>query len=80
MAQQTAVEWLLENLPKSAKIKLTDEGIKEYLKIREQAKAMEKEQIKQAHYHNRCINNKTYECTKKAIEDAEIYYNETYNK
>jgi len=43
MAQQTAVEWFFENLLKS------EPDILEWQKIFEQAKAMEKEQIIEAH-------------------------------
>jgi hypothetical protein len=60
MAQQTAVEWLFMTLA------LTP--MTEWYNVLEQAKAMEKEQIKNAFSRY------------KDDEDAEDYYNETYNK
>jgi hypothetical protein len=71
--QQTAVEWLLENLPKSVKIKLTNESISEYIQIREKAMEIEKEQIVNAHLDGQSLIS----CKD---EYAEQYYNETYNK
>jgi CHAD domain-containing protein len=66
----TAVEWLLKNL----KDKLS---IEQANAIISQAKAMEKEQIIKARIHGD-LNGKC----KIALcnEDAEKYYNETYNK
>ena len=40
----------------------------------------EKDQIIHAHAHHRCVNDKTMECTIKAYENAEQYYNQTYNE
>ena len=82
MAQQTAVEWLLENMPKSVKIKLTDEGIKEYLQIREQAKAMEKEQIVNASSISYSAGQEYHMLKNNKLPErfAEQYYNETYRK
>ena len=72
MAQQTAVEWLSERLirmiPTISPIYKYD--IKEYV---EQAKAMEKEQIKDAFKHGEIPP--LFD-----ILSAEQYYNETYNK
>jgi hypothetical protein len=67
MAQQTAVEWLIEQCPRI-------ETIVAY-NILEQAKAMEKEQITQAHLFG-LLRPIEMEATKQ----AEQYYNETYNK
>ena len=65
MAQQTAVEWLIEQCPRI-------ETIVAY-NILEQAKAMEKEQIINAHNEGIWIEGK-------AFDEGEQYYNETYNK
>jgi hypothetical protein len=75
--KQTAVEWLInelsfiqnlsdEEMTKSQKSILTTSIIK-------QAKAMEKEQIENAH------GLKYYDITEEVI-NGEQYYNETYNK
>ena len=37
-----------------------------------------KQEILLTHIHNRCSQDKTYECTIKAIEDAENYYNDNF--
>jgi hypothetical protein len=65
MSKQTAVEWLAENyLPLKRGIELEHENT---VKVVQQAKAMEKEQIIDSlHYFG--------------IERAEQYYKETYNK
>lgn len=66
MAQQTAVEWLVEQLPL-----IQQEGLRDII---EQAKAMEKKQIMNA-------NTDGYEEAQRYGEtSAEDYYNETYNK
>ena len=67
MAQQTAVEWLVEQLV-DTKFK---ENATKY--ILEQAKQMEKEQIVDAHYQGYRNNIGT-------TEVSEQYYNETYGK
>lgn len=66
MEQQTSVEWLAE---KTAELGYVSSN------ILEQAKAMEKEQITQAHLLG-LIRSLEMEATKQ----AEQYYNETYNK
>ena len=71
--KNTAVEWLFQKLWDEPKNKLT------WYAILKQAKQMEKEQIMMAHCHNRCLNNKTYECSIKAFENSEQYFNETFN-
>jgi hypothetical protein len=69
MAQQTAVEWLFDQMPLEWTIKGSAK------KILEQAKAMEKEQIMDAYW------NGTIDIDKKdALIEAEIFYKETYNK
>jgi hypothetical protein len=68
MKQQTAVTWLLNNLKGQL-------NIDEVSNIIDQAKAMEKEQIKDAYFNSAsdilCIPNGIK-------ENAEKYYNETY--
>jgi hypothetical protein len=67
MKKQTAVEWLMEQILPTISIRLSDTYIKE---IKDQAKAMERDQIMIAHYvgsspritHNNSIH----------------YYSETY--
>jgi hypothetical protein len=44
----------------------------------DQALENHKGEILFAHMHNRCSQEQTYECSIKAIEDAENYYNETF--
>jgi hypothetical protein len=66
MEQQTSVEWLAE---KTAELGYVSSN------ILEQAKAMEKEQITQAHLLG-LIRSLEMEATKQ----AEQYYKETYNK
>ena len=67
MAQQTAVEWLIE--------KQMDAGIGIPKAWREQAKAMEKEQIKNAYWNGTTDMDK-----EDALIMAEDYFNEYYNK
>jgi DNA polymerase III psi subunit len=45
MEKQTAVEWLLNNLLSTALLRLTKDEHHLYKELKEQAKAMEKEQI-----------------------------------
>lgn len=69
MAQQTALEWFLANLPhrfKNALITACEEEIEEALR-------MEKEQIVDAHYQG-------YRSDIGTTEVSEQYYNETYKK
>ena len=73
--KQTAVEWLVEQLKERGYAGEFPPHL-----LFEQAKQMEKEQIMMAHCHHRCLNNKTYECSIKAFENSEQYYNETYKK
>jgi hypothetical protein len=69
MAQQTALEWLIEQCPRI-------ETIVSY-NILEQAKAMEKEQIEKA-FNEGMSNSVDYFGS--GVEESEKYYNETYNK
>jgi hypothetical protein len=75
MAQQTAVEWLIDRLlDGSLRFEETDMGFLISMDNDEieQAKAMEKEQIIEAYAIGR---DRT-----RSYEQAKIYYNETYNK
>jgi hypothetical protein len=72
MKKETAVEWLFEQLKLSSK--KIDEINNEHLffyRMFVQAKAMEKEQIKDAY------KSDLYPCSD---EDAEEYYQQTFNK
>ena len=66
--KQTAVEWLMEQIPLGIRMYLTENGID-----LEQAKAMEKEQIIDA--NEDCSTNELGE-----LLTGEQYYNETYGK
>jgi hypothetical protein len=72
--QESSIDWLFKELLNS------EPNILEWNKLLEQAKKIEKQQIKNAHTHNRCINNQTYDCTIEAFYNAEQYYNETFVK
>ena len=70
MAQQTAVEWLVNKI-----YMVIPNEERNFLEgLREQAKAMEKEQIMNA------ANKILYRSTGEGNSAAEQYYNETYNK
>ena len=69
MAQQTAVEWLVEQLIPKAMVTY---DATTYNAV-QQAKAMEKEQIK-----NAIICNQNGLLRRKTVLEAEQYYNETY--
>jgi hypothetical protein len=71
MAQQTAVEWLLEQI----KNKNGKEFTSYYTEFIDQAKAMEKEQIKNSFNDGYCKGDEEL-----SWDDIEKYYNETYNK
>ena len=74
MAQQTAVEWLLEQINKgSITFEMTKKGvfIMQDYNIIEQAKQMEKEQIMKAFLEGKVNHSKDW---------AEEYYNETYGE
>ena len=66
--KQTAVEWLVEELEKHH----TKTDIKNTV-VFQQAKAMEKEQIVNAH-----LTGLIHSLEMKATKQAEQYYNETY--
>lgn len=69
MKKQTSVEWLLNNLLMNGLLRLTKDEHKLYKELKEQALAMEREQIIEAYGSDR------FPCSD---EDAETYYNETY--
>jgi hypothetical protein len=72
MAQQTAVEWLMENIQKVHKM--------DWDMVFIQAKAMEKKQIIMAHgtkSNGRLKNDGQFIISE---INGEQYYNETYNK
>jgi len=66
MKKQTAVEWLIEQLPLGIRMNLAENGIDF-----NQAKAMEKEQIIEA--NEDCSTNELGE-----LFTGQQYYNETY--
>ena len=85
---QEHIEWLKNErskLYKKAKEKFSVDILGFVYKLDDcikQAESMleeEKEVIMEAHCHNRCIDNETYECTMEAFKNAEEYYNETFN-
>ena len=86
MAQQTAIKILLEYIEQRIyKVNQLDDGTyldeniylslpkDEFEKIKDKAKAMEKEQIVNAHNEGIWIEGK-------AFDEGEQYYNQTYNK
>ena len=78
MAQKTAVEWLIEQV--NSEQYQTAFG-QTYISIDliEQAKQMEKEQIEDAHIEGQRVFDK-HPHTQWTNDQAEQYYNETYNK
>jgi len=74
MAQQTAIEWLEEELADNLKVIILNNDYQLMEKLFEQAKAMEKEQIMKAVYDSMGTNFDPN------MGRAEQYYNETYNK
>lgn len=75
LAQQTAVDWLIEQLAKT-----DPRNLGEILTIHQQAKEMFKQQIIKAHMagDNFPVNTELYKKNSKA--DADQYYNQTYGK
>jgi hypothetical protein len=72
MAQQTAVEWLVEQMKKDS-YQILFGKLNASIETIEQAKAMEKEQIIQAH-----LLGLLHPIEIEATKQAEQYYNETY--
>ena len=81
MAQQTAVNWLIEQI-ESGKIEIVYSNkihsIKCIPEIKEQAKEMEKQQIEDA-YNKGTINGIDYPESKLALT-GDQYYTQTYGK
>jgi len=81
MAQQTAVEWLIEQIsekqPNGFYVIDTLEDVK---RVFEQAKQMEKEQIMKSFESSRIPYKYDANLTLNGFEDAEQYYNETFGK
>jgi hypothetical protein len=73
--QQTAVEWLYKHLFPKQLDGFSDEEWKKIDTAFEQAKSMEKEQIK-----NAIICNQNGLLRRKTVLEAEQYYNETYKQ
>lgn len=72
--KQSAVEWLIDQLFKQGYFDGNKPlSITSLDHLQHQAKAMEKEQIQDAHYEGQCDNHEGYP---KFI--SEQYYNETY--
>jgi hypothetical protein len=63
---KTAVEWLMEELPKHG-----SGAVRTFGDLFEQAKEMEKQKIIDAYDHHRCIGN---------FENGEQYYNKTFKQ
>jgi len=75
--KQTAVEWLIQNIVEDQTIKA--KSMSEWIKIFEQAKAMEKEQIIKSIIDTIVGSNKIYDKEYPEVRyTAEQYYNETY--
>ena len=70
--KQTAVDWLFEKITQNAEIRWRGT---QYVELFQQAKAMEKEQIKESH-----LQGLYSEIKMRGEKQAEQYYNETYNK
>ena len=61
------------------KYELVPKGIHFNNVLFHQAKAMEREQIIEAHMHMRCIKtDDPYECSRDAVYQSAQYYNSTY--
>ncbi len=74
----TAVEWLIEQLKKNENIRWRGAPVSE---LTEQAKAMEKKQIINAHLEGWSdAYDYLQDNGSKPARQAEEYYNETYNK
>jgi hypothetical protein len=75
MAQQTAVEWLIEQFEGDDSKIARVIGLKEYNSITKQAKQIEKEQIVEAFYEGMKTN--PFDPNRGR---GTMYYNETYKK
>ena len=75
MAQQTALNWFLDQLPERIQIALINTSVD----VVKQARDMEKEQIVDAHIEGQRVFDK-HPHTQWTNDQAEQYYNETYKK
>jgi hypothetical protein len=86
MEKQTAVEQFIDQLEQQGEcwenvsmgtinisIKVDD-----YLKLKDKAKEMFKQEVLRSHMHNRCLQDQTYECSMKAFDNAEKYYKDIF--
>ena len=73
MAQQTAVEWLVNTV-------FGKNGLILYAEIIEEAKAIEKEQIEEAFSIGEMNNDSHHYTGRKIHQDQKDYFNKTYNK
>ena len=91
MAQQTAVEWLVDQIKSDQNQKALSAS--EWMGVIEQAKQMEKEQTiefaefvasypdKNRNYEGDILHAKSkYDSAERTVDLLEEYYNETYNK
>ena len=74
MAQQTAISWLIENIPQ----RFANAFMNECVDVIEQAKQMEKEQIMKA-WDKRCKQGTFISGWHIETQNGEQYYNETYH-
>jgi hypothetical protein len=80
MSKQTSLQFFLMGLIdlEIGKGISTDKEIQLH-NLYAQAKAMEREQIIEAHMHMRCIKtDDPYECSNNAVYQSRQYYNDTY--
>jgi hypothetical protein len=79
MSKQTAVEWMVEQveLISNNKTLSKKDAVKLYDEVIHQSKAMEKEQIEDAHIEGQRVFD-NYQHTQWTTDQAEQYYNETY--
>lgn len=88
MSKQTAVEWLVKQLLANALLRLTKDEHSVYKELKDQAKAMEREQIKESYIAGFNLRDSfNWECDapwdtiadlKHNEQEFEKYYNETY--
>ena len=76
MSKQTAVEWLVEQLLANALLRLTKDEHSVYKELKEQAKAMEREQ--QRLIYEGLLQNVGTSIKQSDLPTFEQYYNETY--
>ena len=57
-----------------------EEFVKRYSEIFIKAKEKHKQEIVNAHIHNRCLEEQFFECSMNAIDSAEKYYTSTFQQ